>query len=90
MGNIIVASNIGGIPELIEHGSNGFLVPPNDPKMLSDQILKALNENEMLLKIKSNAIKSSKEFDIDKMVKKYKFCYEGVINDSNILCGNYR
>ena len=90
LGNIIVASNIGGIPELIEHGSNGFLVPPNDPKMLSDQILKALNENEMLLKIKSNAIKSSKEFDIDKMVKKYKFCYEGVINDSNILCGNYR
>ncbi len=28
----IVGSTVGGIPELVEHGKNGFLVPPREPE----------------------------------------------------------
>jgi len=35
----IVATNVGGIPELIENNVSGILVPPNDP----NQLLKAVN-----------------------------------------------
>ncbi len=31
----IVGSTVGGIPELVEHGKNGFLVPPREPKALA-------------------------------------------------------
>jgi len=36
----IVATNVGGIPELIENDVSGILVPPNDP----NQLLKAVND----------------------------------------------
>ena len=36
----IVATNVGGIPELIENNVSGILVPPNDP----NQLLKAVND----------------------------------------------
>lgn len=34
----VVASNISGIPELVEHGISGILVPPNDPAQLADAL----------------------------------------------------
>jgi glycosyltransferase involved in cell wall biosynthesis len=34
----IVGSTVGGIPELVEHGKNGFLVPPREPMALAAAI----------------------------------------------------
>lgn len=34
----VVASDISGIPELIEHGRSGILVPPNNPAKLADAL----------------------------------------------------
>jgi glycosyltransferase involved in cell wall biosynthesis len=42
-GRIAVASAVGGIPEYIRDGVNGFLVTPGDPRQLSDAILQAMN-----------------------------------------------
>jgi glycosyltransferase involved in cell wall biosynthesis len=36
----VVASAVGGIPEVIEHERTGLLVPPNDPQALADAILR--------------------------------------------------
>jgi len=38
----VVASNIGGLPEVVIDGITGILVKPNDPKSLADGIVKAL------------------------------------------------
>jgi glycosyltransferase involved in cell wall biosynthesis len=34
----IVASNVGGLPEIIQHEVNGLLVPPRDPQALASAI----------------------------------------------------
>jgi glycosyltransferase involved in cell wall biosynthesis len=34
----VVASALSGIPELVDHGQTGFLVPPGDPWALADRI----------------------------------------------------
>jgi glycosyltransferase involved in cell wall biosynthesis len=34
----VVASAVGGVPELVEHGRTGILVPPDDPALLADAI----------------------------------------------------
>lgn len=43
----VVASNVQGIPSIIEDGVNGFLVPPGDSRALAERILH-LSENEAI------------------------------------------
>jgi glycosyltransferase involved in cell wall biosynthesis len=42
-----VASNVGGIPEAIEHGVSGLLVPPANPQSLADAIAALLDDARM-------------------------------------------
>lgn len=42
VGTPLVASHIGGIPELIEPGVTGYLIPPNDPAALVEQVVQHL------------------------------------------------
>ncbi len=38
MGVPVIASDIGGLPELVHHGKNGLLFPPDDDRMLAAQL----------------------------------------------------
>ncbi|RMH03789.1 MAG: glycosyltransferase family 1 protein [Nitrospirae bacterium] len=41
----VVASSVGGIPEVVEHGITGLLVPPNDPDSLAKALLLLLRDS---------------------------------------------
>jgi glycosyltransferase involved in cell wall biosynthesis len=38
----LVATAVGGLPDLIEHGKTGWLVPPRDPQALADGLIRLL------------------------------------------------
>jgi len=40
----VVASRVNGVPELVEHGSTGLLVPPRDPDALAREIREVLRD----------------------------------------------
>lgn len=42
----VIATPVGGLPELIEDGVNGLLVPPSDPQALTRAILKLADDRE--------------------------------------------
>lgn len=41
-----VGTNVGGIPDAVEHGVNGLLAPPDDPPALAEAILRLLDHPE--------------------------------------------
>lgn len=45
-GKVVVASRVGGIPELVEDGETGILVPPEDSEALAQSILFLLENDE--------------------------------------------
>ena len=47
----IIATNVGGIPELITDNVTGILVPPNNPELLQNAINKLLVDNETAKRI---------------------------------------
>jgi glycosyltransferase involved in cell wall biosynthesis len=42
-GRPVVATTVGGIPELVRHGETGLLVPPKDPQRLAEAMLALLH-----------------------------------------------
>lgn len=41
----VVASAVGGIPEMIDHGRTGLLVPPHDPEALAASLIRLLTDH---------------------------------------------
>lgn len=60
----VVATRVGGVPEMIEHGVNGLLVPARDPALLAASILEVLADPESAL-VRARAARISVErFDL--------------------------
>jgi len=69
-GKPVVASNIGGIPTVIEDGVNGILVPPGDGKKLSAQLIRVLGDAKLAARLGSEARKTiEKDFSRKSMVE---------------------
>lgn len=39
-GRPVIATNVGGLPDAVEDGKSGFLVPPNDPEAIANAVMK--------------------------------------------------
>ena len=76
----IVASKVGGLPELLRHGKTGMLVPPNDPAALAKTIVTIL-ERPFFAEILGLQARQDveKRFSVNKMVYATQSVYEGMI-----------
>lgn len=55
LGKPVIASDIGGISEIIEDGANGILVEPNRPEQIAEKIIYLFNHPEICDKIGEKA-----------------------------------
>lgn len=46
LGKPIVATAVDGVPEMLEDGRTGLLIPPNDPSALADAVIKLLQDKD--------------------------------------------
>lgn len=50
-----VCTTVGGVPDIVDDGVTGYLVPPRDPAALADRILAILNDRELAHRMGSAA-----------------------------------
>ena len=66
----VITTNIGGNPEVIRDGENGILVEYNNKKEIEKAIIDLFQDEERIIKMKENALKSLKEkFSRDRMIR---------------------
>jgi N-acetyl-alpha-D-glucosaminyl L-malate synthase BshA len=75
----VIASDQGGIPEVVEHVFSGFLAPVGDVDTMSQDALKILSDDTVLKQFKANALKAAQKFDIDRVVPFYEEAYKNAI-----------
>jgi len=72
-GTPVLATPVGGIPDVIKEGETGFLLESNDPKHIADRITKLLDNPELLEKVGANAYKHVREnFSYEKTLEAWR------------------
>ena len=61
----VIATNVGGLPEIVKEGETGFLVPSQDSKQLAQRIIRLIGDNELRQTMRTNAIAQAKYYDWD-------------------------
>jgi glycosyltransferase involved in cell wall biosynthesis len=75
-GLAVAASNAGGIPEVVEHERNGLLVPPGDPRALSDALVRLLTDTALSQKLGIAARETiARRFSFERMVDAFERLY---------------
>jgi len=78
----IIATKVGGIPEVIQSGKEGILISPEDPEALARVITELLKDRELREKLGINAYKKVKEkYSIEVYSKNMLEFYKSLITD---------
>ena len=79
-GRPVIASNTGGIPDILTHGVSGLLVTPGETESLQKAIELLLAEPEMREQMGKAAKLRSNEFSASQVVPRVELIYHSVIN----------
>jgi len=76
----VVATRVGGIPELVRDGYNGLLVPPGDGKAMAGAIQRLIEQPDLRTKIAVAGYATAQErLSLDRMMKETLAVYERAI-----------
>ncbi len=62
-GLCIVSTNVGGVPDLVDDGQNGLLVPPADSAAMAAGVLRILDDPTLAARLSGNARLKAELFD---------------------------
>jgi glycosyltransferase involved in cell wall biosynthesis len=76
----VIATDVGGCGELIQHGVNGVLLPPGQPSALSAAVIRLLQDPRLRLQFgRAARARAEKDFDINLSVKRLEDVYERML-----------
>lgn len=80
LGKPVIASNLGGNPELVEHGVNGFLLDDHRPGTIAGAVLALLNNQQLAADMgQKGRRKVEREFNLEQMVNQYAELYRNLL-----------
>lgn len=76
----IVASKVGGLPEIVKDGENGFLVEPKNPGQIAEKVLLLFGGEELRKSISRNNKEKAKDYSWESVVERLEEVYLEVLN----------
>jgi glycosyltransferase involved in cell wall biosynthesis len=77
----VVASRVGGLPELVIHGQTGFLINPDSHTQLAEATSKLLQDHDLSIKLGANGrTRAEKSFSIDTTADQYMCAYNDMLD----------
>jgi glycogen synthase len=70
MARPVVATAVGGVPELIQHGVNGLLVPPGDRAALLDALKRLIGDEALRARLGQRGRRDAMRFDIEEGLRR--------------------
>lgn len=76
----IIATNVGGLSEIVVDGDNGFLVEPNDPNALADKIIELAVNKQKAVAMGQRGYRIAKDrLSVERMVENYQHLYGEIL-----------
>lgn len=79
LGKPIIATAVGGIPEVVKDGVNGILVRPKSPDLIAKALERLLCDSELRRKLGKAAVESVKNRTWSKITEKYERIYKSYV-----------
>ncbi len=77
----VIATNTGGIPELIQNNKNGLLVPKENPRALADAMSWLVTDKALQKRFREQAFRDAHHFEIKKTIEKTTRVYRELYAD---------
>jgi len=84
----IVVTNVGGIPEVVKDGKNGFLVKPKDSLQIAEKVLLILNNRKLKQKFLNNNKEEVGKYSLDNIVEKLEKIYINILSKNKLIFAN--
>jgi len=68
VGSPVVATRVGGVPEIVEDEVNGLLVPPGDPAALAAAVRRFFADEELRVRLTAGAAPSARRFSLESVI----------------------
>jgi glycosyltransferase involved in cell wall biosynthesis len=80
-GKPVIATDVGGNPELVVDGANGFTIPPRDSEALAAKLCLLLGKKDLIQKLGENGRRRVQQcFSLQAMASNYEILYETCLN----------
>ena len=78
-GKPVIASDVGGIRDVVRDGWNGFLIKQKNPDQIATRVLEVLSDEELRAKLSKNALETGKRYDWAIIGAQYREIMRGII-----------
>ena len=76
----VIGTNIGGVPEVVTHGKDGYLFPVGAVKEMADSAVSLLSDERLHMEFAERARRRAvTHFDVEKLIPRYEALYERVL-----------
>jgi len=82
----VVATEVGGVVDIIEDNINGLLVPPSDPQSMANAVIKLFKDRSLARSLAQNAVKKvRRDYTLERMVESTIDVYNDALGSLKIL-----